>query len=33
MAKNRVIVFVVEAMIVFSVIVGLYYFLGAEGSR
>jgi hypothetical protein len=33
MAKNRVTVFVVEAMIVLSVIVGLWYFLGAEGGR
>ena len=31
MAKNRVTVFVVEAMIVLSVIVVLWYFLGAEG--
>jgi hypothetical protein len=33
MAKNRVTIFVVEAMIVLSVIVGLWYFLGAEGGR
>jgi len=33
MAKNRVTVFVVEAMIVLSVIAGLWYFLGAEGGR
>ena len=33
MAKNRVTVFVVEAMIVLSMIVGLWYFLGAEGGR
>jgi hypothetical protein len=33
MAKNRVTVFLVEAMIVLSVIVGLWYFLGAEAGR
>jgi hypothetical protein len=33
MAKNRVTVFVLEAMIVLSVIVGLWYLLGAEGGR
>jgi hypothetical protein len=35
MAKNRVTltVIVVEAMIVVSLIVGLWYFLGAEGGR
>jgi len=33
MPKNRVTVFAVEAVIVISVIVALWYFLGAEGGR